>query len=73
MVIKSVREQKMEDSLRELKKEVKRYRNNDTFVTTFTKYLKKIQRAQQREQLKIYKQKMREVIKEEKKRLKSGD
>ena len=73
MAIKSVREQKMEESLRELKKEVKRYRNNDTFVTTFAKYLKKIQRAQYREQLKIYKQKMREAIKEEKKRLKSGD
>src|SRR3990167_50513 len=59
MTVKSIHEQKMEEAIKELKKEVKGYNRNNTFEQTFAKYFKKAQIRS-----------MKEVIREAKKRLK---
>ncbi len=60
-IMKSRRDQEMEDVLKELKKEVKGYNRCSTFEKTFAKHFKKAQIRS-----------IREAIKEYKKRLKSG-
>lgn len=61
MTVKNIREQKMEEAIKELKKEVNGYNRCGTFEKTFAKHFKKAQIRS-----------IKEAIKEYKKRLKSG-
>jgi hypothetical protein len=65
-IIKSVKEQKMEIALNELKIETRRFNRKDGFASSFAKYYKMIEKARFRAEIKA----MKKAIKEEKKKLK---
>ncbi len=66
-IIKTINDMKMEMAINDLKKEIKRYGNTDAFSKTFAKYFK----IAEKERLKAEIRMMKQMIKEEKKRMKN--
>lgn len=66
--LKAINDMKMEIAINDLKKEIKRYSNKDPFAKTFAKYFKIIEKEKLKNEIRM----MKQMIKEEKKKLKNN-